>query len=163
MPCLFHPQKHLFFRQSFIVATWYIDDASISSQTCVASALSTSRTISASRLLLARPIAIGTPAGKVLVKRSRTIEHVILLSMGIKAKVEKGGESRMIYNSCCLKENTKPCGHLVWYFVVVMQKRLFSLLTKEVALDVSQLESGWLNAATFWNMPPYYHWESKQK
>ena len=87
------------------------------------------------------------PIRKWLVKRSRFIEHGTLLSMGIKAKVEKGGESRMRYNCCCLKENTKPCGHLVWYFVFVMQKCLFWLLTKSVALDVSQSESGWLNAA----------------
>ena len=88
MPCLFHPQKHLFFRQSFIVATCYIEDVSISSQTCVASALNTSRTITASTIILcARPIAIGTPAGKVLVKRSRTIEHGTLLSLlGIKVE-----------------------------------------------------------------------------
>jgi hypothetical protein len=103
------------------------------------------------------------PIRKWLVKGSRSQKHATLLSFGIKAKVEKGGESRMRYNCCCLKENTKPCSHLVWYFVFVMQKRLFWLLTKVIALDVSQSESGWLKAAAPRNMRSYYQWESKRK
>ena len=74
------------------------------------------------------------PIRKWLVKRRRFIEHGILLSMGIKAKVEKGGESRMRYNCCCLKYNTKPCGHLVWYFVFVMQKCLVLITYKVISL-----------------------------
>lgn len=83
---------------------------SVQRQVNVASALNTDITIFVRFCRI--PIGIGTPTGKVLVKCSRMIKHAYL-SLRIKVEVEKGGESRMRYNSCCLKSNIQLRGHSV--------------------------------------------------